>query len=95
MNFLKRLFGQAAAPARSLLTVKVRCRRCGEIIATQIDLSNDLSADYDEAGVATYHCRKGLVGKQHCYQTVEVELKFDANRRLIERQISGGEFVEE
>jgi hypothetical protein len=95
MNFLKNLFGQKTAPARSLLALKVRCRRCGEIIETRVDVANDLSEDYNDAGQTTYHCRKGLVGRQHCYQTIEVELQFDANRRLIDRQISGGQFVEE
>ncbi|MFN8597466.1 MAG: hypothetical protein U0559_14945 [Anaerolineae bacterium] len=95
MNFFKKLFGQAAAPSRQLLPLKVRCRRCGEIIETRVDLSNDLSVDYDEAGHAAYHCRKGLIGKERCYQTIEVELRFDAERHLIDRQISGGEFVEE
>ena len=95
MNFLKNLFSQKTAPARSLLALKVRCRRCGEIIESRVDLANDLSVDYDEADHITYHCRKGLIGKQHCYQTIEVELKFDADRRLIDRQISGGEFVVE
>ncbi len=95
MNFFKSLFGPKPAPPRNLLPLKVRCRRCGEIITTQVDVNNDLSVDYDEAGQTSYHCRKGLIGQQHCYQTVEVELKFDANRRLIDRQISGGEFVEE
>lgn len=95
MNFFKNLFGQKAEPARNLMPLKVRCQRCGEIIETQVDLANDLSADYDDAGQATYHCRKGLIGKGHCYQTIEVELQFDANRRVIERQISGGDFVED
>ena len=95
MNFFKSLFGPKPAPPRNLLPLKVKCRRCGEIIEARVDLSNDLSIDYDEAGHAVYHCRKGLVGRQQCYQTLEVELQFDANRRLIERQISGGEFVED
>ncbi len=95
MNFLKSLFGQPALPARQRLPLKVRCQRCGEIIEAQVDVSNDLSADYDEAGRVTYHCRKGLIGKQRCYQTVEVTLRFDADRRLIDRSISGGDFVED
>jgi lysyl-tRNA synthetase class I len=94
MNFFKNLFGQKTEPARSLLPLKVRCRRCGEIIEARVDLSNELSVDYDEAGQATYHCRKGLIGQQRCYQTIEVELQFDTNRRLINRQINGGEFVD-
>jgi len=95
MNFFKSLFSKPAAPARKLLSLKVKCRRCGEIIESRVDMSNDLSIDYDEAGHAVYHCHKGLVGRQHCYQTIEVELLFDAKRQLIDRQISGGEFVEE
>ena len=95
MNFFKNLFSPKTESARNLLHLKVRCRRCGEIIETHVDVANDLSVDYDDAGHATYHCRKGLVGKQHCYQTVEVELQFDAQRHLIDRTISGGEFVEE
>jgi hypothetical protein len=95
MNFFKNLFGQKSGPAQTGLSLKVRCRRCGEIIETRVDLANELSVDYDEAGRATYHCRKGLIGRQQCYQTIEVELQFDANRRAIDRQISGGEFVEE
>ncbi len=62
MNFLKNLFGQKAAPARSMLPLKVRCRRCGEIIETHVDLANELSVDYDETDKTTYHCRKGLIG---------------------------------
>ncbi len=95
MNFFKSLFGPKPAPPRNLLPLKVKCRRCGEIIESRVDMSNDLSLDYDEAGHALYHCHKGLVGRQHCYQTIEVELQFDANRRVIDRHISNGEFVEE
>lgn len=95
MNFFKNLFGQKAEPARNLMPLKVRCKRCGEIIEAQVDVSNDLSADYDEAGRVTYHCRKGLIGQQRCYQTVEVTLRFDADRRLIDRSIHGGDFVED
>ena len=99
MNFLKKLSGVFATQPRhadtgaSLLTVK--CARCGEVIQTRLDLSNDLSADYDEAGnITTYFCRKVLIGQQRCFQQIEVTLKFDAHRRLLERQITGGEFVE-
>jgi hypothetical protein len=95
MNFLKKLFRQESTPTRNLLSIRVRCRRCGEIIETRVDLSNDLSVDYDDGGQATYHCRKGLVGTQHCYQVIEVDLRFDARHQLIDRQIIGGEFVDE
>jgi hypothetical protein len=86
--------------------VYVQCHRCGEKIRGRIDLHNDLSIDYgvveDEDGETTapsnevrYFCHKGLIGEQRCYQTVEVELTFDKNHRLIDRQVKGGKFIEE
>ena len=41
-----------------------------------------------------FFCRKVLIGEQHCFHPVEVELKFDAKRKLVERNITGGEFVD-
>ena len=35
-----------------------------------------------------------LVGGTGCFQRIEVELTFDKYRKLLDRQISGGEFIE-
>jgi hypothetical protein len=86
--------------------VYVQCQRCGETIRGRVDLLNDLSIDYGvvegEDGETTapsdevrYFCRKGLIGEQRCYQTVEIELTFDKNHRLIDQKIKGGKFIEE
>ena len=74
--------------------VTVRCKRCGEIIRARINLANDLSADYDGTNT-TYVCRKMLMGEGRCSQQVEVVLKFDEKRVLIDQTIIGGEFVSE
>jgi hypothetical protein len=105
MNFLKRLTSLFSTPSASpgrYYTVYVQCNRCGEKIRGQIDMLNDLSIDYgvgegDEKGdgQVTYFVRKGLVGEARCFQTIEVELAFDKDRRLIDRQIKGGKFLEE
>jgi len=99
VNFLKRLFGLGASLAQKreanayLLTV--RCSRCGEVIQTRVNLNDDLSVDYAEDGSpAGYFCRKVLMGKQSCFRPIEVRLTFDAQRRLTDRRISGGDFVE-
>ena len=42
-----------------------------------------------------YFVRKVLIGEGKCFQQIEVELKFDANKQLLEKQIHGGKFVEE
>ena len=73
----------------------VKCNRCGEIIHSRVDLRNDLSIDYNDNGKTTYNCRKILIGDSYCFQRVEVILKFDKNRNLIDRQIMGGTFVDE
>jgi hypothetical protein len=91
MGFFKKLFGGGAPSSSSnFYTFNVRCDRCGEIIEGRVNLNNDLSLD-DEGG---YHVRKVLMGSNLCFQQIEVELKFDASRQLLEKQINGGKFVE-
>jgi len=99
MDLLKRLSTLFAATAQdsgsNLYSLAVQCNRCGEIIHAQINLANDLSVEYDEAEkVSSYICRKVLMGKQHCFQQIEVTLAFDARRKLVDRKIEGGKFVE-
>lgn len=95
MNFLKRLFsGPPHDSGVNFYPLAVQCSRCGEIISTQINLSNDLSIEYgDDEGPITYRCRKVLTGKERCFQQIEVTLIFDAGRRLTDRQIAGGKFL--
>jgi hypothetical protein len=49
-----------------------------------------------EANVRCNRCREllTLVGSNRCFQRVEVTLYFDERRNLVDRQISGGEFIE-
>jgi hypothetical protein len=72
----------------------VRCSRCGEKIAVRVDLRNELTPQWDE-GEGAYYTRKGIVGsgKTRCFQTIELDLYFDADRRPLSRYISGGEFI--
>jgi hypothetical protein len=91
MGLLKNLFG-SGTPSSSpdFYTFTVRCDRCGETIEGKVNMNNDLSLD-DEGG---YFVRKVLIGSGRCFQQIEVTLKFDASRRLIDKQVSGGKFVE-
>lgn len=97
MGFLKKLFsGFSAKPEKRYYVFQVKCKRCGEIIEGRVDVDNDLSVEYEDGG-DVYYARKVLIGDggSHCYQQVEVGLKFDKSRKLIERRVeSGGEFVE-
>jgi uncharacterized metal-binding protein YceD (DUF177 family) len=99
MSFVKRLTSlftpSALSVGRSVTTITVQCDRCGERISGPVDLRNDLSVEYDEAtGATSFVCRKVLMGRQRCFQQVEVTLHFDAGRKLVDKQVSGGKFVE-
>jgi hypothetical protein len=100
MGFIKKLseFFGSSGPQKApdyAMYITVKCKRCGETIQARIDLRNDLTIDYDGEGSGpTYFCRKVLIGEQRCYQTVEIELTFDRKKKIIQRQISGGDFVD-
>lgn len=91
------LFGSTSANSDGpFYRLAVRCHRCGEVISGQVNLSNELSQDFEEVSdAATYHVRKVLMGSGRCFQQIEVTLKFDATRKLLEREITGGKFVEQ
>jgi hypothetical protein len=101
LDKLKKVFsggtggGAPLASKGRLLDVAVRCDRCGEVIHGQINLSNDLSVQYD-GDDSFYFCRKGLVGgrETRCFQEVIIEYTFDARRNVIDRHVEGGQFAD-
>ncbi len=99
MSFLKKiteLFASSGERDESIYWLHVKCNRCGEQIRTRINLHNDLSVSYGEGDAdTTFYCRKVLMGEERCFQRIEVELSFDHHRKVINRQISGGEFITE
>jgi hypothetical protein len=98
MGIFKKLFNpQPDKPTDLSYWITVKCNRCGEQIRTRIDLRNDLSLDYEKGvgGGATYYCRKTLIGSARCYQPIDIDLTFNASRKLVSHQITGGEFVDE
>jgi hypothetical protein len=90
LDSLKALFtGGGSAQDTSGYWIYARCRRCGELIKTRLDLRNSLSSA-DEGG---YMVNKTLMGQGHCFERIEVTLKFDDNRRLVGQDITRGEFI--
>jgi len=97
MSFLKKIasaLSPKGAGEGEALWVYVRCHRCGEKIRTRVDLSYDLTPNYDDEGrVASYFSRKVLIGSRNCFESIEVELTFDLQRRVTSREIAGGQFI--
>ncbi len=94
MNLLKKLFSDSPGPSPTkFYSFKVRCDRCGEVIEGRIHPGNELSVDYDQGG-ESYSVRKTLMGSGRCFQRIDVELKFNAARQLVEKHAHGGVFVD-
>lgn len=93
MGFLKNLFGGTPPkPDKRFYVFHVKCNRCGEIIEGRVDLDNDLSLNDEGDG---FIVRKGLIGgANHCFQQVDVEMTFNSERELLEKNVRGGTFVE-
>ena len=98
MGFFKKLASLVSATPTDMETLGlyVRCDKCGEALGTRIHLGNDLSPVYDEGERGgAYFLRKTLMGSKRCFQPIEVELTFDADRKVIARDIMGGQFITE
>ena len=92
MNLLQKLFGGSSAQSgQHYYAFSVKCNRCGEIIEGRVDLNNDLSVEY-EGGGDVFQARKILIGENRCFQRIEVELKFNSARQLLEQHVTGGQF---
>lgn len=88
LDSLKSIF--AAGTDADALWIYVRCKRCGEVISTRIDLRNSLSM----ADAGGYVVNKTLIGGgQLCFQRIEVTLHFNEGRQLVDREITFGEFI--
>ena len=95
MNFFKNLITPRPSNPGKFYQFAVKCRRCGEIIHGQVNVNNDPSVEYDDKGKPYFVCRKVLVGDNKCFQQIEVNIKFNELRGVLDRQITGGEFVDE
>ena len=92
MDFLKKLFNPTLPkPEKRYYVFQVKCKRCGEIIESRVDLDNDLSLNDEGDG---YIVHKGLMGGNRCFQQINVELNFDTSRQLQQKAITGGTFVD-
>lgn len=92
MGFLdsfKSIFSGSSSGQNEGYYIYVRCQRCGELIKARLNLMNDLSLA-DDGG---YVVNKTLIGNKLCFERIEVTLRFDERRQLVDRQISRGEFV--
>ena len=93
MNFFKMIFSAPSRSTSKFYSFPVKCDRCGEVVEGRINLDNDPSVVY-EGDSPEFFVRKVLMGNGLCFQRMEVELKFDATGKLLEKHSTGGQFME-
>jgi hypothetical protein len=92
MDFLRNLFGGGGNKGdnredRVGIYFYVQPNGCQEVVRVRVDRNNDPSLDDD----GTYFVRKTVRGTTYkCTRSAELELRFDANRRLQQTTVSGG-----
>ncbi len=91
MDFLRKLFGGEPRDDSGLYFY-IRSKRSGEIVRVRLDL-NQFTPLYEGDKLTGYFVRKTVVG-QRSFERMEAEFNFDANKRLIDKTVTGGEFVE-
>jgi hypothetical protein len=94
MDFFKKILTPRPSNPGKFHLFAVKCKRCGEIIQGQVNVANEPSLELDDNGKPYFKCRKVLMGSGLCFQQIEVVFIFNDLRGLLDRQISGGEFVE-
>ncbi|MGD8632371.1 MAG: hypothetical protein PVF85_02305 [Anaerolineales bacterium] len=91
LSFLRNILFTNRVPHSGSIPVYVRCERCGEALMTELNLQNDLSVEYGKTPRQDqYLARKTIIGSNLCFQRIELELFFDAKKKLVEEKIQGG-----
>jgi hypothetical protein len=91
---VKRLFGGPSGDGDDGIYLYVRCDRCGDQVRVRINPRSELLQEFDPASdrVSGYAVRKVAID-QRCFRPIEIQLRFDAGRRELERHIEGGTFI--
>ena len=90
----KKLFGESSDSGLSGgFFLNVRCSVCGEEFHLFINTSTDLLQNFDAQGGLSYSLKKEVVGV-HCRNLIQVRMEFDGTRKLLEKEIENGEYIE-
>ncbi len=89
-GFFKKLFSSGGS--EDFIEFKMKCNNCNEVVTVGVNLKYDLQQDLDsEAGG---YILKKEVQDSKCFRVMILTAKFSLNKDLIDKSISGGEFVD-
>ena len=89
LDRVKSMFAAAPGGDPNALWLYVRCARCGTPLAVRVDLRNEPSSDYESGG---YVLHKEMMDSK-CFTLMRAQVRFDAERNVLERTVDKGEFI--
>jgi hypothetical protein len=97
-RFLGKLFATGTTPVDGDRGIYfyVRTYRSKEVIRLRIDPMNDLTTDYgeDNSGKRDRFTAHKMITGRKSFERLEADFVFDLHKKLIEKNVTGGEFVE-
>lgn len=95
LKFLKRKrHREVDLSAKDIISFDIKCGKCGEKIKVMVNKNTDLEDQYldeGESGVA-YTLRKEAMDDK-CFSLMTITASFDRDKNLLNKDISGGEFI--
>ena len=89
---LKGLFSsKPLSSADNLLVLNVKCGHCGETVTLRVNTVTDLQPDWD-SGKGGYLLSKEVQDSK-CFKIMKLTARFDQEKNLLEKSVSGGEIV--
>ena len=93
-NLLKTLFPKKQNALRSdnIIVFKIKCLHCGKIVSVRINKDYDRQQDLDSSNGG--YILKKEVQDSTCFRIMKLEARFNSFDQIIEKNITGGEFIE-
>ncbi len=89
---LEKLAGPPGGAVAEFLEYRIKCGKCGEIVSIKVFPERDLNPTYEDSGPA-YVLKKEVMDSK-CFRMISVEITYDSSRHELNREISGGSFLE-
>ena len=94
-KLVQKLIGRdTSKPVSDGFFLNVRCSECGELFNLYINKSHELMQNFEKNGTVTYVLKKEIYGIG-CRNRIYVNMKFDAEKSPVSKEIENGKFVEE
>ncbi len=101
LDKLKSLFagGGGGGGETQAQAIYLRCKVCGEPLQARVDLRNDLSPQWSDAGGSDYpdhySTHKTVIGTQQCYAPIELDITYDRRKQVESEHVTGGTILTE